>query len=141
MPLLLAGQTEGWKLYVQLTDGSFIRANPTDRIRLAGATSSQPVQTTNDSTHIYQSDETTHICSAIHGNNTKRLTSSTASINGAASSVLPVAIGSCPILLSFFSLDEVTTNNAKIYSYNGTADTVPIAGATIYLAEGGQSST
>ena len=142
MPLILAGQTEGWKLHLQLTNGQFIRANPGERVRLAGATATSPVLTTNDSTHLFVTDDhSSHICTTTHGNNTKRLTSSTVSINGAGSSSLPVAVGSCPILLSFFTLDEVQTSGGQIYSYNGTTDSVPMPGVNLYLAEGGSTST
>lgn len=124
-----------------MTNGTTIRAGATDRIRLAGNSFAEAVSPSNNSTHLASADNLTHICSSTHGHNTKRLTSTTASVDGGGSVSLPIITSSCPLLISFFSFEKVVTSLGKIFSYNGVSDTIPMTGANIYLAEGGVSTS
>jgi len=139
MPLVAAGQTEGWKLHLQQTSGAFLRAAPSDSVVFAGTTAGQPINPANLSTHLFQGG--THLCATTHGRNTRRLTTTTVSIDGGGSTALPVSNANCPLLLSFFSLEEIQTTNARIWSFNGVADATPISGVNVYLAEGAVSTS
>lgn len=130
-----------WSLTAQLTTGTLSVA-ATDRIWWNGTNfgDNVVVGSYQDSTHI--SDNTdTHRCTTNHVHNTKYLTSSTVSIDGASSSALPVATGSCGLKFNFSDPSSVATSSASFYAYDGTTDATAMAGVTFQAAEGGQSSS
>ncbi len=141
MPLVAAGQTKGWVCYLKLTDGNFLRASATDRLRFAGVSATDAIDPSNSSTHLFASDDSTHLCSTTHGRNTRRLTNTTVSIDGAASSSLPISQANCSFLFTLFSLAEIVTSSARLYAYDGVTDATPMPAINVYLAEGGVSSS
>jgi hypothetical protein len=140
MPLVAAGQTEGWKFHLQLTDGSKIRSDSANILQFAGPTINEPVNAFQDSTHIITPGGT-HVCATVHGQNTRRNTDTTASINGANPTALPIPTANCALMLSFFSLEEITTAGSIVHGYNGADLQVSPLGTNIYLAEGGVSTS
>jgi hypothetical protein len=130
-----------WTLTAQLTTGT-LTVNATDRIWWNGTNFGDNVVVSSyqDSTHISDNADA-HRCTTNHVNNTKFLTSTTVSINGAASSSLPVATGSTGLKFNFSDPSSVATSNGKFYAYDGTADANPMAGVTFQAAEGGQSTS
>ena len=136
--MLILGNTEGWKLYGRLTNGNFLFADPTDRVYFSGANFGDVILSAQDSTHLATSGGA-HRCTTTHLHNTKYLSGSTVSINGAGSTSLPVASSQCPLLFVLFSLEEIVIEGGSFYIYS-TGDN-PVANVTFYAAEGGVSST
>lgn len=130
-----------WDLTAQLTTGT-LSVDTDDKIWWSGASygTNVIVGSYQDSTHISDSTDA-HLCTTNHVNNTKYLTGSTASINGAGSSALPIPTGSCGLKFNFSDAASVATSGASFYAYNGTTDTTAMAGVTFQAAQGGVSSS
>lgn len=130
-----------WSLTAQLTTGT-LSVGATDRIWWNGTNfgDNVVVGSYQDSTHISNSSDA-HQCSTNHVHNTKYLTATTVSINGAGSTALPVADASCGLKFNFSDGASVATSNASFYAYNGTTDATAMAGVTFYAAEGAVTGT
>lgn len=130
-----------WTLTAQLTTGT-LTVNATDRTWWNGTNfgDNVVVGSYQDSFHI--SDNTdTHRCTTNHVNNTKFLTGSTVSINGAGSTSLPISTSSCGLKFNFADASSVATSNGKFYAYDGTTDANPMAGINFQAGEGGQTAS
>lgn len=134
-----------FSLTAQLTTGTRTIDPSANRIWWNGATfgTNIPLSQYQDSTHISDTDDT-HVCLTNHVNNTKYLGVSTVSVNGSASSSLPIDTGSCGLKLTFDTSDlggaSVATSGATFYAYDGTNDISPMSGVNFQAAEGGQST-
>lgn len=119
-----------WGLTAQLTTGT-LTVNATDRVWWNGASfgTNVVVGSYQDTTHITTSTDS-HLCTTNHVNNTKWLTSTTVSINGAGSTSLPVATASHGLKFTFTDAASVATSAAKFYAYDGTTDATAMAGVT-----------
>lgn len=130
-----------WTVTAQLTTGTLV-VGATDRIWLNGTSfgDNVAVGSYQDSTHISNSSDT-HQCTTNHVNNTKYLSSSTVSLNGAASANLnTITTGQCPLKLNFADAASVATSNGKFYAYDGTTDATAMSGITFQAFEQGNSS-
>lgn len=100
-----------------------------------------------DGTHI-SSNADTHVAACTtgtHVNNTKYLTATTMSLNGAASANLSTLItGDAPLKFTFDTTDlggaSVATSSGKLYAYS-TSDGTPVSGVTVQAGEAGVTST
>lgn len=130
-----------WTLTAQLTTGT-LAVGATDRVWWNGSAfgTNVVVGSYQDSTHI-ASNTDTHLCTTNHVNNTKYLTATTVSINGAGSTALPIATASCGLKFNFADPSSVATSGAKFYAYDGTTDTTAMSGVTFQAAQGGSTST
>jgi hypothetical protein len=130
-----------WQLVAQLTSGTLALAT-TDRPWWNGANFGDQISVNSyqDSTHVSDSSDV-HRCTSAHVNNTKFLTSTTVSINGAGSSALPIPQNKCSWKFTFTDASAISTANAKFYAYDGATDTNPVSGSHIKAAEGAVTST
>lgn len=94
-------------------------------------------------------NDTTHVKSSVGANdstantphNNKYLTSSTVSLNGAASSSLSIAATTaCALKINFSDAASVITTGAIFYAYNGTTTTTAPTGVTFQAAEQGDAA-
>ena len=114
----------------------------TDTLQFAGGAfdGKITVDEYNDSTHV-KTDADADKSSANTPRNNKYLTSSTVSIDGAASSDLDAATTSdCALKINFSDSASVTTSDAKFYAYDGTTTTSAPVGLTVQAAEQGDAS-
>lgn len=131
-----------WTLTAQLTTGT-LTVGATDRIWWNGTNFGDNVVVSayQDSTHISNSSDT-HTCTTNHVNNTKYLTSTTVSINGAGSVSLSGSVpttAQCGLKFNFADGASVATSGGKFYAYDGTTDATAMAGVTFQAIE--QSNT
>ncbi len=78
-----------------------------------------------------------------HINNTKFLSSTTVSINGAASATLSGTVPSvaqCPIKFNFSDPASIATSATKFYFFDGTTDATAMAGVEVRAIEQGNTS-
>lgn len=114
----------------------------TDLIQFAGGTfdSAITVGQYNDSTHV-ESSGSADDSSGHSPHNTKYLTASTVSLDGAGSAnVNTIATGSCPLKINFSDAASVAITNHIIYAYDGSVTTNAPTGVTFYIAEQGDAS-
>ena len=131
-----------WTVDGQLTNATTLSIGATDRLWLNGASfgTNVTVGSYQDTTHISNSSDV-HQCSTNHVNNTKYLTSSTVSLNGAGSAALnTLTTANCPLKFNFSDAASVSTSAAKFYAYDGTTDANPWAGVTFQAFEQGNAS-
>lgn len=130
-----------WATTAQLTTGT-LSVGATDRVWWNGTLfgDNVVVGSYQDSTHITNSSDV-HQCTTNHVNNTKYIDATHVSINGAASSALPIATASCGVKFNFSDASSVATSGAKFYFYDGTTDATAMSGITAQAAEGGQSTS
>ena len=131
-----------WTLTAQLVGGGTRVLGTSDRIWVNGTAFGDNivVNAHQDSTHVTSSTDE-HLCTTAHVNNTKFLTNTTVSINGAGSSALPIPTASCGLKFRFNHSSAVATSQAKFYWYDGTDDTKPMAGVSVRAVEGGVSTS
>lgn len=139
-----------WTLTAQLTTGTYTVLS-TDQIWWTAGTDNTSanyvvVGNYQDGTHIYASNGTTHQCSTNHVHNTKYLSSTTMSLDGAGSANLSTLTTANTGLKFVFDTSDlggasVTTSGAKFYAYDGTTDATAMAGITFQAAVGGTSTT
>lgn len=124
-------------LSAQLTDGTTLSLNPTDRIWLNGGLFGDNINVGayQDSTHLSDAADI-HRCSTVHVRNTKYLTGTTVSLDGASSSALPIPASRCALKFNFSDAASVATSNAKFYAYDGVTDVQPVSGVLFQAAEG-----
>lgn len=130
-----------WALTAQLTTGT-LTVNATDRVWWNGTNygDNVVVGAYQDSTHISDSSDV-HRCTTNHVNNTKFLTSSTVSLNGAGSAnVNTITSGQAGLKFNFSDAASVATSNGKFFAYDGAADANPMSGVTFQAFEVGDSS-
>jgi hypothetical protein len=129
-----------WLLTAQLTSGTLALAS-TDRPWWNGTNFGDQITVNSyqDSTHVSDSSDV-HRCTSVHVNNTKFLTNSTVSINGAGSSALPVPTAKCSWKFTFTDASAISVASAKFYAYDGANDNNPVADTHIKAAEGGVST-
>lgn len=129
-----------WALTAQLTTGT-LTVNATDRIWFNDATfgANIVVGQYQNSTHISNSSDV-HQCSTNHVHNTKFLTSTTVSIDGAGSTSLPVSTANCPLKFTFSHGSSVTTSGANFFGY-GASEAAAITDVTLQAGEGGVTGT
>jgi hypothetical protein len=114
----------------------------TDILQFAGATfdSAITVGEYNDSTHV-ETNTATNKSSGNSPHNTKYLTSSTVSLNGAASAnVSTISTANCPLKINFAHSTAVAVSGHTIYAYNGTTTTTGPTDVTFYIAEQGAAN-
>jgi hypothetical protein len=114
----------------------------TDKLQFAAATfdSKITVDAYNDSTHVKTSANADKSSSNTPRNN-KYLTSSTVSINGAASKNLNTATDAeCALKINFADASSISLESAIFYAYDGSTTTVAPSGLTVQAAEQGDSS-
>ena len=114
----------------------------TDIIQFANATFDSAVV-------VSEYQDTTHVETSVGGDkssgnsphNTKYLTSSTLSLNGASSSnVVDLTTGNCPLKINFSDASSVATSGAVLYGYDGTTTTAVPTGVTFQAFEQGDSA-
>ena len=131
-----------WTLTAQLQNSSTLAVGTSNHIWWNGATygTNIVVGSYQDSTHVADSSDVQQdTVSAV--NNTKYVDATHVSINGGASTALPIATGSCGLLFNFSDPSSVTTSGAKIYAYDGVTDINPIDNVTFQVAEGSHSTS
>lgn len=132
-----------WTFTAQLTTGT-LTIGATDRIwGTADTGMSTPVTTSSyqDYTHVSNSSDV-HQCTTNHVHNTKYLTSTTMSLDGAGSANLStLTTGNAPIKINFSDASSVTTTGAVFYAYDGTTDSTAMVGTTFQAGEAGVTST
>lgn len=139
-----------WSTTAQLTTGT-LAVGATDRIwynSSAGfgtaAANSITVAAYQDTMHI-TSNVDTHLCTTNHVNNTKYLTATTVSINGAGSTTLAAGTvpttAQAPILLNFADAASVATSATTFYFYDGTTDATAMVGITVQAIEAATSTS
>ena len=131
-----------WTLTAQLTTGT-LTVGATDRIWWNGTLFGDNVVVSSyqDSTHISNSSDT-HQCTTNHVHNTKYLTSTTMSLDGAGSANLStLTTGNSGLKFNFADGASVATSGGKFYAYDGTTDATAMAGVTFQAGEGGTTST
>ena len=132
-----------WATVGQGTDGSTNQTfASTDRIWLNGTSFGDNVTVSSyqDSTHRSNSSDA-HQCTTVHVHNTKYLSSSTVSLNGAASAnVNTITTAQCPLKLTFSDAASVATSNAKFFANDGVTDATAMSGVTFQAFEQGNSS-
>ena len=138
-----------WTLTAQLTTGT-LTVGATDRVWWTSSTagisgSNVVVGSYQDATHISNSSDT-HLCTTNHVHNTKYLTSTTMSLDGAGSAALStLTTANTGLKFTFDTSDlggaSVVTQSASFYAYDGTTDTNAMSGVTFQAAEGGTTTT
>lgn len=133
-----------WTLTGQGTDGSTNQTfGATDRIWFNGATfgTNVTVSSYQDSTHRSDSSDT-HLCTSVHLHNTKYLTGTTMSLDGAGSANLStLTTAQAPLKYNFADAASVATSAATFYFYDGTTDATAMVGVTVQAGEAGTTST
>ncbi len=140
-----------WTLTGQRTDGtSTVVIEPTHRLWFnAGVnlTDNIAVGSYQDGTHGSDGADA-HLAgcggTAGHINNVKFLSSTTTSINGAASATLSSTVPSAaqaPFRFNFSDPASISTSNGKFYFYDGTTDSTAMAGVTVQAIEVGISTS
>ena len=131
-----------WTLTAQLTTGT-LSVGATDRIWFNGTNfgDNVTVGSYQDSTHISNSSDV-HQCSTNHVHNTKFLTSTTLSLDGAGSTNLSaLTTGNAPLKFNFSDASSVATSSATFYAYDGATDATAMAGVTFKAGEAAVTST
>lgn len=131
-----------WALTAQLTTGT-LSVGATDRVWFNGASfgTNITVGSYQDTTHISNNSDT-HQCTSNHVHNVKYLTSTTMSLDGAASANLStLTTGNAPLKFNFSDASSVATSAASFYFYDGTTDATAMSGVTVQAAEAGVTST
>lgn len=132
-----------WTWTAQLTTGT-LTIGATDRIWMTadtGMATPVTVSSYQDYTHISNSSNT-HQCTSYHVHNTKYLTSTTMSLDGAASANLnTLTTGNAPLKINFSDDSSVTTTSNTFYAYDGSTDATAMAGTTFYAGEAAVTST
>lgn len=114
----------------------------TDKIQFAGSAFDAAIEvgSYNDSTHV-ESSGGANDSSGNSPHNTKFLTSSTVSLNGAGSANLnTISTANSPIKVNFSHGSAVACTEVKAYFYDGTTPATAPTGVTAKLAEQGDSS-
>ena len=130
--------TQTWVL--QGTSPTTIGA--TDSIAFSDGTFGDPITVGeyNDGTHVRSSGG----ADSSSGNtpkNSKYLTSSTVSIDGAASANLnTVTTANCPLKITIGESTNITVTDISLYAYDGTSTANAPSGMNVYLAEQGDST-
>lgn len=130
-----------WTVTAQLTTGT-LAVGATDRVWLNGTNwgDNVTVGSYQDSTHISNSSDA-HQCTSNHVHNTKYLTSSTVSLDGAGSAnVNTITTGQCPLKFNFSDASAVATSATTFYAYDGTTDATAMVGVTFQAFEQGDSA-
>lgn len=128
-----------------MTTGT-LSVGATDRIWYNSATfgTNVVVAAYQDSTHITNSVDA-HQCTTNHVNNTKYLSATTVSINGAGATTLAAGTvpttAQCGLKFNFSDAASVATNTGKFFFYDGTTDATAMSGVTPQAGEGGQTTT
>jgi len=121
-----------WTTTAQLTTGT-LTVGATDRVWFNGALygNNVTVSSYQDSTHIT--------------NNTKYLTATTVSINGAGGTTLAAGTvpttAQAPLLFNFADPSSVATSATTFYFYDGTTDATAMVGVTVQAIEASTSTT
>ena len=114
----------------------------TDKVQFAGATfdSKVTVAAYNDSTHVKSSGGADDSSGNTPRNN-KYLTSSTVSLDGAASSSLAAATDAqCSLKVNFSDASSVAITDAIFYAYDGSTTTAVPTGVTFQASEQGDAA-
>jgi hypothetical protein len=136
-----------WTVTAQLTTGTLV-VGATDRVWFNGVGgtfgTNVVVGSYQDGTHVSNNTDV-HQCTTNHVHNTKFLTSTTMSLDGAASANLStLTTANAPLKFTFDTTDlggaSVTTSGAKLYAYS-TADGTPVSGVTVQAGEAAVTST
>jgi hypothetical protein len=99
------------------------------------------VNTWQSSTHFSDDGIATDLCSGVHCNNVRYLTSTTCSLNGGTAVGLSTLTNNDATLkITLSGLGSVATLGAKFYSYNGTTRATAPDGITCAAAEIGNAS-
>ena len=94
-----------------------------------------------DSTHFSDDGTSTDLCSSVHCNNVKYLSSTTCSLNGGASvNLSSLGATDATLRITLSGLGEISSSNTRFYSYNGTTRSTEPEGVTCNAAEIGDSS-
>jgi hypothetical protein len=140
-----------WTVTAQVVGSPDFAIGATDRIWFNGVGgafgTNVVVSSYQDGTHISDSSDA-HLAACTTGgnvNNTKYLTGTTMSLNGAGSANLStLATGDAPLKFTFSTSDlggaSVVTNNARLYAYS-TSDGTPVSGVVVQAGEAGVTST
>lgn len=132
-----------WTLNSKLTDSTTLTVNSTDHLWLAGTDFSTyiVVGQFNDSTHVSDANDVER-CTSVHPHNLKYLSSTTASLDGGASTTVSgIANTNAPFIFNFSDASSVATSSASFYAYDGTTDANPMSGIEFYAAEVGTSTS
>lgn len=111
---------------------------------LTDLTAAVTVSSYQDGTHAGNGDPGTDQCGTNHMNNVKYLTSSTMSVDGAASEDITdanLATTECTLRLHFNHTSSVAVTLAKFYCFDGATPTTVATGVTVYAFERGRSAT
>jgi hypothetical protein len=140
-----------WTVTAQVTGAPTFTVGATDRVWFNGVGgafgTNVVVGSYQDGTHI-SSNADAHVAACTTGghlHNTKFLTSTTMSLDGAGSANLStLTTGSAPLKFVFDTSDlggaSVVTNSAKFYAYS-TSDGTPVSGVTVQAGEAAVTST
>lgn len=134
-----------WEAYVGTPSWTDMGSN---RLVFSGSASNinTTVQATQfqDGTHLGSGTPGTDQCGANHANNVKILTSTTMSVNGAASETINdtnLADNECTFRLHFNDGSGYALQNGKIYTYDGTTTTAEAVGVDAAIYVKGESMT
>ena len=114
-----------------------------EKLGFYGANFGDPVTVNayQQSTHFSDDGVSTDLCSGVHANNVKYLSSTTCSLNGGASTPLSnLSDGNATLKISLSGLGDIATSNTRFYSYNGTTRNNAPDGLVCVAAEIGDSS-
>lgn len=131
-----------WTTYGVLQNGNTLQLNATDHIWVNGTSFGLNIVSGQyqDSTHISDANDVQRdTTSAL--NNTKYVTDSTVSVNGASAVTLSgVTSSQVPLKFTFTNGSAVATSNCKFYAYDGVTDANPMLGVNFKAAEVGDTS-
>jgi len=130
-----------WTLTAQLQDSSTLAVGTDNHVWWNGTNYGDniTVGSYQDSTHITDSANGQRD-TASHVHNTKYIDSTHVSIDGNASTQLPIPTNSCGLLFTFSNPASVATTGAQVYAYDGVEDINGIDSLNFMAAEGGVST-
>jgi hypothetical protein len=136
-----------WTVTAQLTSGTQT-VGATDRLWFNGIGGTFGtdviIGSYQDGTHISNNTDV-HLCTTNHVHNTKYLTSTTMSLDGAGSANLSsLSTGNAPFKFTFDTTDiggaSVSVSGGKLYVFSGS-DGTPATGVTVQAAQAGVSTS
>lgn len=137
-----------WTVTSQRTSGTLV-VGATDRIWFNGVGgtfgTNVVVSSYQDGTHVSNSSDVQQDSNATPVHNTKFLTSTTMSLDGAGSAALStLTTANAPLKFTFDTTDlggaSVVTSGAKLYAYS-SSDGTPVSGITVQAGEAAVTST
>ncbi len=114
-----------------------------EKLGFYGANFGDPVTVNSyqSSTHFSDDGVSNDLCTSVHANNVKYLTSTTCSLNGGASTPLSsLTDNDATLKITLSGLGSISTMQTRFYSYNGTTRASAPDGITCQAAEVGNSN-